>query len=114
MPKPIITESLSLVTLLLSAIERVHIQPVFDCDPYESRRKSLPGSRLLKVLVFYQLLKEPRQRNLVRVVEESPAAQAALGGSVPRNTLSNAWQHRTLEQMIEAWSLLLAHYSPYL
>lgn len=114
MRKPITTEALTLVSLLLAAIERVPIQPIFDRDPYESRRSSLKGSRLLKVLVFYQLLKEPHQRNLVRVVEESPEAQAALGGSLPRNTLANALQHRALEQMIEAWLMVLADYSPYL
>lgn len=114
MLEPITTESLTLVTLLLYAIERVQIQAIFDTDPYESRRDSMKGSRLLKVLVFYQLIKDPTQRGLVRVVDESQAAQAALGGRVARNTLSNALSQRELEQMIEAWMLLLGHYSPYL
>jgi hypothetical protein len=74
----------------------------------------MKGSRLLKVLVFYQLIKDPTQRGLVRVVDESQAAQAALGGRLARNTLSNALSQRELEQMIEAWMLLLGHYSPYL
>src|SRR5205823_4277484 len=39
MPEPIIIESLTLVTLLLYAIDRVKIQPIFDRDPYESRRQ---------------------------------------------------------------------------
>jgi len=52
--------------LLLYAIERVKTQVIFDLDPYESRREALPGSRLLKVLVFYQMLKDPSQRGLVR------------------------------------------------
>jgi hypothetical protein len=54
--------------LLLYAIDRVKTQVIFDLDPYESRRKALPGSRLLKALVFYQLLKDPSQRGLARIV----------------------------------------------
>jgi Transposase DDE domain len=100
--------------LLLYAIERVKTQVIFDRDPYESRREALSGSRLLKVLVFYQMLKDPSQRGLVRIVKESQDAQAALGGHLARNTLANALCQRDLEQMIEAWALLLAHYSPYL
>jgi len=112
--KPITTESLTLVSLLIHAIERAKTQAIFDRDPYESRRDALPGSRLLKVLVFYQMLKDPSQRGLVRIVEESQDAQAALGGHFARNTLANALRQRDLEQMIEAWALLLAQYSPYL
>jgi Transposase DDE domain len=100
--------------LLLYAIERVNTQVIFDRDPYESRREALPGSRLLKVLVFYQMLKDPSQRGLVRIVNESQDAQAALGGHLARNTLANSLCKRDLEQMIEAWALLLAHYSAYL
>jgi len=114
MLEPITTESLTLVTLLLYAIERVQTQAIFDTDPYESRRDAMKGSRLLKVLVFYQMIKDPTQRGLVRVVDESQAAQAALGGRLARNTLSNALSQRELEPMIEAWMLLLGHYSPYL
>jgi Transposase DDE domain len=102
------------VTLLLSAIDRVKIQAIFDRDPYESRRTALPGSRLLKVLVFYQMLKDPSQRGLVRALEESTDAQRALGGRLALNTFSNALQQRELEQMIEAWGLLLEHYRPHL
>jgi hypothetical protein len=100
--------------LLLYAIERINTQVIFDRDPYESRREALPGSRLLKVLVFYQMLKDPSQRGLVRIVNESQDAQAALGGHLARNTLANSLCKRDLEQMIEAWALLLAHYSAYL
>jgi hypothetical protein len=100
--------------LLLYAIDRVKTQAIFNRDPYESRREALPGSRLLKVLVFYQMLKDPSQRGLVRIVNESQDAQAALGGRLARNTLANALCQRDLEQMIEAWALLLAHYSAYL
>lgn len=114
MLEPIITESLTLVTLLLYAIDRVNIQPIFDCDPYESRRYELKGSRLVKVLVFYQLIKDPTQRGLLRALDQLPDAQAALGGTLKRNTLSNALVQRDLDQIIEAWIVLLAHYRPYL
>lgn len=101
------------MTLLLSAIDRVKTQFIFDRDPYESRRTALPGSRLLKVLVFYQMLKDPSQRGLVRALEESTDAQKALGGTLALNTFSNALQQRSLDQIVEAWTLLLEHYSPY-
>jgi hypothetical protein len=114
MPEPIIIESLTLVTLLLYAIDRVKIQPIFDRDPYESRRQELKGSRLVKVLVFYQLIKDPTQRGLLRALDQSQDAQAALGGTLKRNTLSNALVQRDLDQIIEAWIVLLAHYRPYL
>ena len=114
MSEPIIIESLTLVTLLLYAIDRVKIQPIFDRDPYESRRQELKGSRLVKVLVFYQLIKDPTQRGLLRALDQLPDAQAALGGTLKRNTLSNALVQRDLDQIIEAWIVLLAHYRPYL
>jgi len=114
MPEPIIIESLTLVTLLLYAIDRVKIQPIFDRDPYESRRQELKGSRLVKVLIFYQLIKDPTQRGLLRALDRSQDAQAALGGTLKRNTLSNALVQRDLDQIIEAWIVLLAHYRPYL
>lgn len=110
--EPITSESLTLVTLLLYAIDRVKTQSIFDLDTYESRRTALNGSRLLKVLVFYQMLKDPSQRGLVRALEESADAQRALGGNLALNTFSNALQQRDLEQMIEAWALLLEHYRP--
>lgn len=110
--EPITTEALTLVTLLLAALGRVNTQAIFDRDPYESRRDALPGARLLQVLVFYQLLKDPSQRGVVRALAESQDAQAALGGTLARNTLSNALAQRDLEQMLEAWALLLAHYRP--
>lgn len=114
MLEPLITESLTLVTLLLYAIDRVNIQPIFDRDPYESRRHELKGSRLVKVLVFYQLIKDPTQRGLLRALDQLPDAQAALGGTLKRNTLSNALVQRELDQIIAAWIVLLAHYRPYL
>jgi hypothetical protein len=103
---------LTLVTLLLHAIDRVKTQAIFDRDPYESRRNVLPGSRLLKMLVFYQVLNDPSQRGLVRAVEEFQDAQRALGAIPARNTLSNALSQQSIDLMIEAWAMLLAYYRP--
>ncbi len=114
MPEIITTEPMTLVTLLLYAIERAKIQPIFDKDPYESRREAMKGARLLKVLAFFQLATPPSERGLVEAIEDSLDAQAALGGTVARNTLSNALAQRDPEQMIEAWMFLLGYYSPYL
>lgn len=110
----ITTESFTLVTLLLYAIERAKIQKFFDSDPYESRRTAMKGSRLLKVLVFYQLVTAPSARGLIDTIEDSLDAKFALDGTVARNTLSNALSERDLEQMIEAWMFLLGYYSPQL
>src|SRR5499433_278777 len=109
---PITTENFTLVTLLLQAIERVKTQTIFDRDPYESRRIAMKGARLLKVLAFFQMLSAPGQREIERVVDASQEAQKALGGRVPRNTLSNALRHRDLDQMIEAWMMILQSYGP--
>ena len=106
-------ESTTVIGLLLRALDRVNTQAAFDLDPYESRRTSMPGSRLLKVLVIHQLLKTTRLRGLIRAVDEQPRLQAALGGQLARNTLSNALAHRDLGQMIEAWMLVLDAYLPY-
>jgi hypothetical protein len=51
----------------------------------------MKGARLLKVLAFFQMLSDPGQREVERVVDASQEAQNALGGRVPRNTLSNAF-----------------------
>lgn len=112
--KNITTEPLTLVTLLLAAIDRVPTQAIFDNDPYESRRTALPGARLLKVLAFFQLCAPASARGLIDLVAESQVAQKALGGTLARNTLSNALAQRELEQMVEAWLLLLTHYGPFL
>lgn len=109
-----ITESLTLVTLVVRAVARVATAQVFARDPYESRRTALPGPRLLAALVLYQFTKDPTQAGLRRVVEESPAAQELLGGTLARNTLANALTQRDLDQMIEAWLLVLTQYRPFL
>lgn len=100
--------------MLAYAIDRVNTQAIFDRDSYESRRKALSGSRLLKVLSLYQMLKTDSQRGLVRTSEQSQDFQEAIGGKLARNTLSNGIAQRDLEQMIEAWILILQHYVPYI
>jgi hypothetical protein len=36
-------ESITVITLLLSALDRIDLQAIFDRDPYESRRTALPA-----------------------------------------------------------------------
>jgi hypothetical protein len=43
-------ESITVITLLLSALDRIDLQAIFDRDPYESRRTALPGARLVEML----------------------------------------------------------------
>jgi hypothetical protein len=45
-------ESITVITLLLSALDRAPLQAIFDRDGYESRR----SARLVKVLVVYQMI----------------------------------------------------------
>src|SRR5262245_35536743 len=73
-------QSITLVTLILRALERARTQPVFDCDPYESRRTALKGEMLLKALMVSSLLKSPTQRGLIETVGNRPELQRALGG----------------------------------
>ncbi|MCA1604862.1 MAG: IS4 family transposase [Acidobacteria bacterium] len=106
-------ESSTVITLVLRALDRINLQAAFDRDPYESRRTALPGARLVKALVVYQLIKSPRLRGLVRAVEEHSTLQTALGGTIERNTLSNALAQRDPEQMVEAWMLVWHAYLPW-
>jgi hypothetical protein len=54
-------------------------------------KEGVRGKRFfLKVLAFFHMLSDPRQREIERVVDASREAQNALGGRVPHNTLSNA------------------------
>jgi hypothetical protein len=110
----ITTASLTLVTLLLAALERVPTQTLFDRDPYESRRTALKGARLLKVLAFFQLCAPPSARGLLDLITASEVAQKALGGTLARNTLSNALAQCDLDLLVEAWLLVHGHYSPHL
>jgi hypothetical protein len=75
-------ESITVITLLLYALERVNLQEVFKPDPYESRRGALPGARLVKVLVVYQMIRSEKMRGLIRAITENAELQAALGGTV--------------------------------
>src|ERR687892_652697 len=108
------SESITVITLLLSALDRVHLPALFDRDGYESRRSVLPGARLVKVLVVYQMIGSEKMRGLIRVIIENASLQAALGGTVALNTLSNGLAQRTVEQMVEAWMLTLQVYGPWL
>lgn len=99
---------------MLRALDRVGLQSVFDRDPYESRRRALPGARLVKVLVIYQMIKSATQRGLLRTLEEQAGLQAAVGAGVERNTLSNALSQRDLAQMVEAWLCVLQTYGPWI
>ena len=107
-------ESTTVVTLLLRALSRVNLQAAFARDSYESRRRALPGSRLVKVLIVYQMIRSEKMRGLVKAITQHAGLQAALGGEVALNTLSNALQERELEQMVEAWMLTLQVYGPWL
>jgi DDE family transposase len=107
-------ESITVITLLLSALERVDLQAIFDRDPYESRRRALPGARLLKVLVVYQMIHTAKLRGLIRTLTEHPGLQKALGGTVALNTLSNGMRERDVGHMVEAWMAVIQTYGPWL
>jgi putative transposase len=107
-------ESITVITLLLSALERIDLQAIFDRDGYESRRRALPGARLVKVLVVYQLIGTEKLRGLIRTLTEHAGLQAALGGTVALNPLSNSMAQRDVGQMVEAWMRVLQTYGPWL
>src|SRR2546430_2902731 len=107
-------ESITVITLLLSALERIDLQAIFDRDGYESRRRALPGARLLKVLVVYQMIHTAKLRGLIRTLTEHPGLQRALGGTVALNTLSNGLAQRDVGQMVEAWMAVVQTYGPWL
>jgi hypothetical protein len=107
-------ESITVITLLLTALNRVDLQTIFDRDPYESRRRALPGARLVKVLVVYQMIGTEKLRGLIRTITEHAGLQAALGGTVALNTLSNGVREREVGQIVEAWMLTLQVYGPWL
>jgi putative transposase len=108
------SESITVITLLLSALDRIDLQAVFDRDPYESRRRALPGARLVKVLVVYQMIGTEKLRGLIRTITEHAGLQAALGGTVALNTLSNDVRERDVGQMVEAWMGVVQTYGPWL
>jgi DDE family transposase len=108
------SESITVITLLLSALERIDLQAIFDRDGYEARRSALPGARLVKVLVVYQMIHTEKLRGLIRTITEHTGLQAGLGGTVALNTLSNGVAQRDVGQMVEAWMEVLQTYGPWL
>jgi DDE family transposase len=108
------SESITVITLLLAALNRFDLQAIFDRDPYESRRSALPGARLVKVLVVYQMIHTVKLRGLIRTLTEHPGLQKALGGTVALNTLSNGIAQRDIGQMVEAWMAVVQTYGPWL
>jgi hypothetical protein len=108
------SESITVLTLLLSALDRIGLQAVFDRDPYESRRRALPGARLVKVLIVYQRIGTEKLRGLIRTLTEHAGLQAALGGTVALNSLSNGVRERDVGQMVEAWMRVVQTYGPWL
>jgi hypothetical protein len=107
-------ESTPVIALLLYALNRVNLQEVFADDPYESRRCALPGARLVKVLDVYQMIRGEKMGGLIRAITENARLQAALGGTLSLNTLSNSLAQRAVERMVEAWMLTLQVYGPWL
>jgi hypothetical protein len=107
-------ESITVITLLLSALDRIDLQAIFDRDPYESRRRALPGARLVKVLVVYPMIHTEKLRGLIRAITEHAGLQAALGGRVALNTLANGVRERDVGQRVEAWMRALQTYGPWL
>jgi hypothetical protein len=90
-----------------SAFQSFDKTSIFDRDGYESRRRALPGARLLKVLVVYQMIHTAKLRGLLRTLTEHPGLQKALGGTVALNTLSNGVRERDVGQRVEAWMAVM-------
>jgi hypothetical protein len=105
-------ESITVIPLLLSALNRADLQAIFDRDPYESRRSALPGARLIEVLVVYPMIGTEKLRELIRTLTEHAGLPAALGGTVALNTLSNGIAQRNVGPRVEAWGLILQTYGP--
>jgi len=103
-------ESSTIISLIVNALNKLGLQEIFDKDPYESRRRELKGARLVNVMVIYQLIKSRFMRGLVRAIEDSESIQKAAGGEIALNTLSNALAQRSIEQMMEAWQLVISSY----
>ncbi|MEW6737731.1 MAG: IS4 family transposase [Acidobacteriota bacterium] len=103
-------ESSTNISLIVKALEKEGLQEVFDKDPYESRRDELKGSRLVNLMVIYQLIKSRFMRGLVRAIKDNESLQKASGGEIALNTVSNALGQRSLAQMMEAWQLVISSY----
>ena len=74
----------------------------------------LPGACLVKVLGVYQMIGTEKLRGLIRTLTEHSGLQAALGGTVALNTLSNGIAQRDMGQMVEAWMGVWQTYGPWL
>ena len=107
-------ESSTIIGMLITALKRLPIQEIFDKDVYEGRRTELKGSRLVNLMVIFQLIKSPFMRGLVRAIEENPRLQELADGKIARNTLSNALAQRNVEQMMAVWQLVISAYGPQL
>jgi hypothetical protein len=66
------------------------------------------------VLVVYQMIGTEKLRGLIRTLTEHAGLQAALGGTVALNTLSNGVAQRDIGQMVEAWMGVVQTYGPWL
>ena len=103
-------ESITIIGLVVKALNKVKLQEIFDKDPYESRRDELKGTRLVKLMVIYQLIKSRYMRGLVRAIKDNEKLQKEAEGVIALNTLSNALGQRSIEQMMEAWQLVISYY----
>lgn len=103
-------ESITVIGMMIKALEKIPMQEIFDKDEYESRRKEIKGSRLVKLMVLLQLIKSRYMRGVVRAIEESPQLQKIAGGEISLNTLSNALKMRSVEQLVEVWQLVIKVY----
>jgi hypothetical protein len=103
-------KSITIIGIIIKVLNKLPIQEIFDKDRYETRRKELKGSRLVKLMVCYQLIKSRFMRGLVRAIEDNPTLQEATGGEIALNTLSNALAMRSVEQMQEVWQLVISAY----
>ena len=66
------------------------------------------------MLVVYQTIGTEKLRGLIRTITEHAGLQAALGGTVALNTLSNGVRERDVGQMVEVWMRVLQTYGPWL
>src|ERR687887_173073 len=62
----------------------------------------------------YQMIGTEKLRGLIRTITEHAGLQAALGGTVALNPLSNSMAQRDVGQMVEAWMRVLQTYGPWL
>jgi len=103
-------ESITIIQLIVNAVNKADLKKIFDKDSYESRRKELKGPRLVILMVIFQLIKSPYMRGLVRVITDNKKLQELAGGEIARSTLSNALAKRPVEQVMEAWQELIKVY----